>query len=413
MLEKIDRIVLKGRRFLEETALPFFEDGMQLAMIYGDNGSGKSTIADALQNVELGAGINGQSDVGCRFETQSGVSVAMEQGDLIESPRIRVFNEKYVDQNVKFVGDGLRTIILLGDNVGIQERIDILSHEIDDEEQELERCRQRYEGTRNDKGKLPSEVKFDEMLQILRKDGGWADRDRFIKDLRNKAAVSPETISLVIRSRPSKSLTELQSEYDDVSRQLNIVRGKSDEEDVTLWPKIEFAPDYKGAEEAAKAAIKFVIDRPMADKDVGRVLAALHERHQDWIDRARVDFSSESTVYCPYCMRDISEVEKRNIVSRINRVLNRGVDEFVDRLRSLTFPPMPVIDGRYAKLNPDYYAEYNRLKDEVSASIHAFQAALENKLNNPFDAIEPPSVDVHGLALKANSFLDKLNWVAD
>ena len=53
---------------------------------------------DALQNVELGAGINGQSDVGCRFETQSGVSVAMEQGDLIESPRIRVFNEKYVDQ---------------------------------------------------------------------------------------------------------------------------------------------------------------------------------------------------------------------------------------------------------------------------------------------------------------------------
>ena len=117
MIEKVKGISIHGRCFSQETILPFFPgDNDRIAIVYGKNGSGKSTISDGFSCIvsndtfeELSASLIDRSDR-CLA--------------LAEESKIFVFNEKYIDENVKIDADGLGTIILLGGQVDLQADID-------------------------------------------------------------------------------------------------------------------------------------------------------------------------------------------------------------------------------------------------------------------------------------------------
>ena len=117
MIEKVKGILINGRCFAKETPLSFFPgENDRIAIVYGKNGSGKSTISDGFSQIasgvfseELSASLIDRSD--------NAIALAAES-------KIFVFNEKYIDENVKIDADGLGTIILLGGQVDLQADID-------------------------------------------------------------------------------------------------------------------------------------------------------------------------------------------------------------------------------------------------------------------------------------------------
>lgn len=114
MIKQIAGLAVKGHCFFDEKAFHFFpKTDVRLSLVYGANGSGKSTISRAFQTLTQEA----SSDISAR------VLDANENEIALASSTISVFNEDYIDANVKIDDDGLGSIVLLGEQVELQTQI--------------------------------------------------------------------------------------------------------------------------------------------------------------------------------------------------------------------------------------------------------------------------------------------------
>lgn len=111
-LSEITGIKLKGANFEIETSLQLLHSNKEpaLGLVYGKNGAGKSTISRAFSKLA-----GKQEDT---IETAFAINGKAEDIILTDEDRsnIHVFNEQYVDNNIKFRPDdkGLETIVVLG-----------------------------------------------------------------------------------------------------------------------------------------------------------------------------------------------------------------------------------------------------------------------------------------------------------
>lgn len=107
-------IKFKGRYFADEANLEVFPENDRLSIIYGKNGSGKSTITDAILKATGSAAIEGIEYA--YLYDENGASYS----DVAD---IHIFNEDYVNERVKVKEDGLKTIVLLGELGDLEEKI--------------------------------------------------------------------------------------------------------------------------------------------------------------------------------------------------------------------------------------------------------------------------------------------------
>lgn len=131
MIEEIEGITIKGRCFRDETKINLFtaNDGKQrpndckrVSLVYGRNGSGKSTIAYGLDSLAHG---NRESGILCALNLKDNKQCNEEL-----SNKIFVFSESFIDQNVKLKADGLGTIVQLGPHIELDNKIEELEIDI-------------------------------------------------------------------------------------------------------------------------------------------------------------------------------------------------------------------------------------------------------------------------------------------
>ena len=90
------------------------------SVVFGHNGSGKTTIADAFESIANGDGENYLYDIG-------GAQLSLSERDF---NRVRVFTEKYVRDKVLIRSDGVESIVMLGDQVEANKTLDELDQEL-------------------------------------------------------------------------------------------------------------------------------------------------------------------------------------------------------------------------------------------------------------------------------------------
>ena len=91
-ISKVCGIEIKGKIFQELTQLQLLEDS-KTALIYGENGSGKTTISRAF----LQASGKNQGLEKAKFLDKDGIEIDL--GD--ENSNVHVFNEDYINSNIR------------------------------------------------------------------------------------------------------------------------------------------------------------------------------------------------------------------------------------------------------------------------------------------------------------------------
>ncbi|EKM0358877.1 AAA family ATPase [Listeria innocua] len=129
MYDNLFGVKIKGAMFEGEKNFPLFSNEgknihpTRVSIVYGKNGSGKSTITKAFQKFN-GAKIDTLSNISLyNFDS----STITETDDVKQS--IFVFNEDFIEKNVKIKEDGLETIIMFGEQVDLEETIKDLNLE--------------------------------------------------------------------------------------------------------------------------------------------------------------------------------------------------------------------------------------------------------------------------------------------
>jgi len=113
-------ISVKGAMFSADSPVPFQffkEKSARMAIVYGKNGSGKSTISRAFYKCK---------DETCNPELAVQL-IDVNRAQMIMTPetlsQIQVFNEDFISKNLRTEEKGLNTIIMLGEQVELDDKI--------------------------------------------------------------------------------------------------------------------------------------------------------------------------------------------------------------------------------------------------------------------------------------------------
>lgn len=116
MLKFLKGIKIQGRKFTTATELDFWgKESSRISLLYGRNGSGKSTISDAFEALK-----NEETSDFTIIAPQSFPTGSFEEDD---KKNIYVFNEKFVDKNIKIEDDGIGTIVMFGRQAELDNQI--------------------------------------------------------------------------------------------------------------------------------------------------------------------------------------------------------------------------------------------------------------------------------------------------
>lgn len=413
MFDAYNKILIKGRKYENETTFVFFRDDKRLAFVFGQNGSGKSTIAAGLYNGEVVNEDLVNSDLSVSLGSDTGANITVRCESSVRPAAIRVFDEAYVDRNVRVMADGIKTIVLVGENGRVQGELDALRESIRTKTELLQSKAHELESRKDGRGRLPSEIKYDDINKRLRSESGWAERERIIRDGRIKSPVNDEAIKSVMACSDDRPIMVLNDAYKEALEQLRIAKGNAEDENLVASVSIMPMPDYAKIEKELLSLLPVTAHRPVNSEDVARILQVLHDRHQLWIEDIRDEFSNAETRYCPYCMRDISNSEKQDIVDKIGKVIRKDAEELISRIKSISFPPPISVDERYKRFNPEYYNELLVVVSQIKNIIVQYQSIIQTKLNNVFDPVAYSDLGLAQQAQKANNIISKIKSIQD
>lgn len=369
MIEKIKGLSIQGRCFPVETKLNFYpSEADRISIVYGRNGSGKSTISTAFSSIASGEPL---ADVSAHLFDKSKSTITLSQ-----DCKIYVFNEDYIDQNVKINDDGLGTIILLGGQVDLQSEID---HYIEMESRaytEKESAQKRLEQFDDPKNPNSPNFHYDRIKKSLQ--AGWSTRDSAIKGSKTASKVTAAVIKEICELSVSETAPQLQKKFDDAKKLLEKV---SDTTANFPTPILTIAI-AAGFENKLCALLSKQINKPNLTEREKEILALVQSGKQSTIEQARDDFSKEDTQICPYCFRPIDNYYKHELIESINRVFNKDVDVHKRELSTVIFPDFSSDYSMFAELDAELVSEILVQQKKCFKIVARYQEALQTKVDN-------------------------------
>lgn len=412
MLSDIKGITIAGANFNELTQLPILiknwhSDQSQIAanctLIYGRNGSGKSTISRAFSKV-LGVNEENITYVELWDKDDNKLNLPDE-----EKKQIFVFNEDYVDANVKTKQKGLNTIIILGKQVDLDNKIDTLEKNIKDifEKETIQRdiC-DKYEDQNNVKSPKYWKKQID---KNLKGDTNWAGRDSSL-DSKHKTntRVTNNTYKRFINLKPSLSRDELLKKFYELEKEKkNIDSGKNK---LTKGiPDIKFLNNYLNFQdqELNILLLKKIIKPHLSEREK-KIIALLNDKGANEIIN-RINVFKDSNLHnCPYCYQKLDTTYKQNLIKSLESVLNQEVQNYQSQLKK--FDEIPScelkLDTSLSVLNN--YKECDFLLHELNEQIKHCNELIKKKIANPYEIITKNNCEIGKLAKNLYNQLQNL-----
>lgn len=263
--------------------LELFSKKRKASIIFARNGEGKSTVARSL---------NQASDNIILYDYSGNT----HQGEEIENSY--VFNEDFIRENIYLKENGIKSLLIMGDNVKLEKDIE----KVEFEKKELNNEIHTLEDKQN---KITEEIsKLDGQIKSVLK-SHWAARGKDIKKRGRNLSVSEKNIRMIESIPLTFSLEKISKEYDKTYRRY--------ENEEFLDEKIEpIRLDFSETE------LKNVISTRITLLNNGDYDEKI--KYIDSLEESQSFFNSDINV-CPKCLQNIGDEYKRKILQLIEQRL--------------------------------------------------------------------------------------------
>lgn len=384
MIDRLCGINIQGRCFSNLTLLRFFPNPKnRISIVYGRNGSGKSTISDGV-NYLTQSDINSDINVKLIDNNDSCINYAPSDN------KIFVFNENYINSKVKIHSDGLDTILLFGEAGEYQSEINQYELLKSNSEKEKSDKQMELEKYQHNNEPLNPEYHFDQIKKVLKQDNGWAEIDSILKGNKTKTSITAKVIDEIIKLTPQSSLDEIKKEF----REKKLIYDKiSTHNTKCLNPIVQII--YKKNLETLICELlsKQIKQSELTDREK-EILKAVQSGQQEFIENAYLNFKSSSISTCPFCYQKINEEYKQKLIENIRHVLNKDVKEHKQQLHNIIFPNLNFNYDNYSEIDEELVDKINTQKNICQDLINQYKELINQKLGNIYT---PINIDINGL----------------
>lgn len=411
MITDLSTISIKGGCFEAKTEL---KDLLlnNINIVYGRNGSGKSTISRAID--EYTRVLYEGSEAVKIDATLPNLEISFST-DISEAEKndIFVFNEQFVERTVKFEKKGLNTIVMLGKQIENETKLKIANDAFESLKKET---REKEDKIKERESKdfafsLPSQLKSLKS-KLATKDLSWAERKRIIESKRHAATVNDESIAniqligqeeILTPEKISELTIELTSGIDMLQKTESI------KTKIKPFPHIAIPIDVDTVNELLKKKL----NKPEITEQSRKILQLAHSNH-NYLHQAGEYFQKDDSCYCPYCLQDVSPQYKAELLTTIKAALSQEGELYKSKLRdiNLTLSPqesLPLTPESYS-IFPEVFNKIGFTTGKINIKLLAIKDIISERINNIYsEATNFIPDEFSNLYNEYNSLIDELN----
>ena len=379
MFETFKKLRIRGGCFENETELELF-DKHAVSVLYGRNGSGKTTIARGIKEL-----LKSDMEKNTDFSVTSDAIIPEDK-----KSSVYVFDEDFVRDQVRVEKEGINTIIMLGEQVELDNQIEKKKKEFEEVEKEyrkIEEYKQKYDNKKED---ISPFYYFEQIKEELRADDGWAGIDRDLK-------------KNTIKSRVTDNLVETLADLDEPLETYEQLRNKVIT-DLTLYRKTNNAQpiawtkppqNFPEQLELLGELLSKPLDTPILNDREKRLMSMLASHPLHSVPNTK-SLLNEHWPFCPICLREVTEKDQTMIADTLALIMNEEADKYRELLQSqlknfssveITLPEFG--DGLNEKellAAREASQDLNSILTDIRDKISKREKAIYDSLKDPFPA---------------------------
>lgn len=379
--------------FFDPEAKLELNHGKKLSLVYGTNGSGKTTISKAFQCLK-GEDPNFNGTISLIDESGHEIKLSDDQ-----KSSIFIFNESFVDENIKEKITGLKSIVILGDNVDVDNKIDLLKNENDNLLKGIAEINITKYSTKKDPNCI--EDKIDEIIKILKE--SYAERGRLIENRTNKLQVTEKTIDDIRTFKNSDDKISSTKLFEEKLTSLNKIRGKE-----TPLPSYS-AVLFEDADDKLVRLLNFEEDVVLKESISTRFAEIVEKYGYQSFNMVKNDI--DQLGYCPICLRPFDDETKQIVKTIIDEIFDEKSKKIEESLRKtnnqlLEVPTIKKDDVYFTEIDNYLISSINSSINQYNKIISLYKKLIENKITNIKTSLKVKSL---GLTVAKDILQDDIN----
>ena len=385
MLKDITGVRLLGANFDKVTDILMLDTNegntrknVKGCLLYGRNGAGKSTIAKAIKKAK---GEIQDSIIQSEFLDVNNSPIVLNEE---ENARVFVFDEEYIDKNIKFRAEGLDTIIMVGHQVKLEDEIKDKKIKLEKVKNELVQKQEILSKIENSECKESPAYYIKKIRSSLQGNSSWAERDKIVKGNRQNTRVNDETYKKFVKFSAKETRDQLVVEFDNTLKKLQIAQN-GDEIILKQVPILDI--DYD--ENEITKLLETRIEKPLLSTREKYLLGLVQAGKTE------------------HCAQSITEEYKENLIQSIQKILSKEVEKHQTALKSFKREEIIFDFAPYVKLKTNCEVCVNLLS-EINSSISYNNSIIQSKIDNPYDRCEHNIKSINALLNQFNSALELL-----
>ena len=388
MLENLKALKIKGGIFEEETELVFFEEKRgvvpNFSLVYGKNGTGKSTISSGFQNLNI------NDDIQDNVQIETAV-LKGKNGEDINLPEkneiIHVFNEKFIEDNIRINSDGLNSIIVMGAAKELDDKIKSIEPFLKQSRIDYENKLEQLKELENKENEDSPENIQNRIKLKLRGKNGWAERDKNIKGNSNKTPVLNDTYTKINKNTTSKSSFDLGVEFRIKLSRLKEAKNGNLVIEKQVPNSNEQATNKLKIQELEKL-LPLKIEKPeLNDREKFIIQILGEDKGVNKLIEIKDYFLSSKEKNCPFCFQEVSKDYSNQLVESIENILSKKAEEHRKNLEKVKLEEWNIDFTPYINLPQEIVASCEKSLLEFNSEIHRINALIQKKINNLYEPI--------------------------
>lgn len=399
MIERVTSLRIKGGIFEKETTLYLFSKEKQnprFSLVYGKNGSGKSTISRGFRKI---AGIE---------KPQIELSEMLDENNVVltladeDQKSLYVFNEDFIEDNIRIDGDGLNTIIVMGAIKEVDDRIKKIKPAYDNSIIEAEAQQKILNRYLDDRNILCPKYYIEKMQKCLKGNNSWASRDAEIHEKKINSKVKDNTYLQFIGLHPSKTRDELIVAYDIEMKKLAVAKTGSK----IIDKRVPTLKVFTNEENNVINILKEKIEKPvLSEREKALFLTLQEDNGNQKLYNIKSYFSRSQKIKCPFCFQDVDIKYADDLVQSVEKILSKKVEEHQNKLTKEKLTIFEINLSYFKELSPEKVKDCEEKLEVLNSTIKRVNELITQKIENVY---KPVIADKFELKKKYDECQDSL-----